>query len=124
MVDAGWLVAKVTCVVLEPDGFEVDGRGQVKDVRIASLQQVRDDHLRPETHTREGGGGSVMSVYVHLCVRACAGVCVSYVRYVPLRLIPSIKSTFFMGVSKVPVRLMALALFTRMSIPANHKRAL
>lgn len=47
----------------------------------------------------------------------------AYVRYVPLRLIPSIRSTFFMGVSRVPVRLMALALFTRMSIPANHKRA-
>lgn len=81
MVDAGWLVAKVTCVVLEPDGFEVDGRGQVKDVRIASLQQVRDDHLRPETHTREGGGGlSDECVCSFVC--ACMCVCVCVVRQV------------------------------------------
>jgi len=38
----------VTRVVLEPDGVEVEGRSQVQDVRIATLQQVRDDQLRPE----------------------------------------------------------------------------
>ncbi len=40
----------VTCVVLEPDGVEVERRRQVQDVRTATLQQVRDDQLRPETY--------------------------------------------------------------------------
>lgn len=43
------LVAMVTCVVFEPDGVEVEGRGQVKDVRVTALQQVGDDQLRPGT---------------------------------------------------------------------------
>ncbi len=37
-----------------------------------------------------------------------------------LRLTPSIRSTFFIGVSRVPVKLMALALLTNMSIPVNR----
>lgn len=41
----------VTCVVLEPDRVEVERRGQVQDVRTATLQQVRDDQLRPDRHT-------------------------------------------------------------------------
>lgn len=36
-------------MVFEPDRVEVEGRGQVKDVRIAALQQMRDDQLRPDT---------------------------------------------------------------------------
>lgn len=47
----GQLVAMVTCVILEPDGVEVERRWKVQDVRTATLQQVRDDHLRPETQT-------------------------------------------------------------------------
>lgn len=42
------------------------------------------------------------------------------VKYVPLRLMPSIRSTFFIEVSRVPVKLMALALLTNMSIPVNR----
>ncbi len=38
-------------------------------------------------------------------------------RKVPRALIPCIRSQLFIGVSSVPVRLMALALFTRMSMP-------
>ena len=38
-------------------------------------------------------------------------------RKVPRALIPCIRSHFFIGVSTVPERLMALALFTRMSMP-------
>lgn len=48
----GRLVAMVTCVVLEPDGVQVERRRQVQDVRTTTLQQVRDDQLRPETHRR------------------------------------------------------------------------
>lgn len=45
----GWqLVATVTCVVFEPDGVKVERRGQVEDVRVSALQQVRDDQLRPD----------------------------------------------------------------------------
>lgn len=40
----------VTCVVLEPDGVEVEWRRQVQDVRTATLQQVWDDQLRPDTY--------------------------------------------------------------------------
>jgi len=40
-------------------------------------------------------------------------------RYVPRVLIWCIRSKVFMGVSCVPVRLMALALFTTMSMPPN-----
>lgn len=60
----------------------------------------------------------LLSVRVCLCVNEC-----TYVRYVPLRLMPSIRSTFFMGVCRVPVRLMALALFTKISIPNIHTHA-
>lgn len=38
-----------TCVVFEPDRVEVERGGQVKDVRIVALQQMRDDQLRPNT---------------------------------------------------------------------------
>lgn len=41
----------VTCMVLEPDGVEVEGRRKVEDVRSSTLQQVRDNHLRPKTQT-------------------------------------------------------------------------
>lgn len=118
--EAGCSVAVVTCVVLEPDGVKIDRRRQVEDVGTATLQQVRNDHLRPDTHTYSLTESQIcVMCYVYVFVHEC----VSYVRYVPLRLIPSIRSTFFMGVSRVPVRLMALALFTRMSIPVGHKQA-
>lgn len=41
-----------TRVVLEPDRVEVEGRGEVQDVRTATLQQVRDDQLGPDGHKR------------------------------------------------------------------------
>lgn len=47
----GQIIAIVTSVVLEPDGVQVERRRQVQDVRILTLQQVRDDQLRPETQT-------------------------------------------------------------------------
>lgn len=47
----------------------------------------------------------------------------TYVRKVPLVLIWFIKSYFFMGVSKVPVREMAEALLMRMSMPPNSLTA-
>lgn len=47
----GGLVATVTCVILEPDGVEIERRRQVQDVRTAAFQQVRDHHLRPGTHS-------------------------------------------------------------------------
>lgn len=49
----GQIVAIVTGVVLEPDGVQVERRRQVQDVRIPTLQQVRDDQLRPETQTHQ-----------------------------------------------------------------------
>lgn len=101
-------------MVLEPDGVEVERRRQVQDVRTATLEQVWNDQLRPETRRRRyrrQDDTRPPDVFMRSA---------SYVRYVPLKLIPSIRSTFFIGVSRVPVRLMALALFTRMSIPVNR----
>lgn len=49
----GQIVAIVTGVVLEPDGVQVERWRQVQDVRIPTLQQVRDDQLRPETQTHQ-----------------------------------------------------------------------
>lgn len=46
----GQLVATVTCVVLEPDGVQVEWRRQVQDVRTSTLQQVRNHQLGPGTH--------------------------------------------------------------------------
>lgn len=43
----------VTCVVLEPDRVEIERRCQVENVRIVTLQQVRDDHPRSDTHTHK-----------------------------------------------------------------------
>lgn len=57
MMDGGWSVATVTRVVLEPDGVEVERRRQVQDVRTATLQQVRDDQLRPSTYRHAFGEG-------------------------------------------------------------------
>ena len=48
-----------------------------------------------------------------------ASIISSYHRYVPLPLTWFIKSYFFIDVSTVPVKLIALALFTKISIPPN-----
>ena len=50
-------------------------------------------------------------------------ITLKYQRYVPRPLIPIIRSYLFIGVCRVPVRLMALALFTRISIPPNLSTA-
>lgn len=50
-MDGSREVAMVTCVVLEPDRVEIERRCQVENMRIVTLQQVRDDHLRSDTHT-------------------------------------------------------------------------
>ena len=39
----------VTCMVLEPNGVEVERRRQVQDVRVRTLQQVRNAQLRAMT---------------------------------------------------------------------------
>lgn len=63
----GQMVAIVTGVVLEPDGVQVEGRRQVQDVRIPTLQQVRDDQLRPETHRRPSNTCYCPHVYLITC---------------------------------------------------------
>lgn len=55
-------------MVFEPDGVEVERGCQVKDVRIAALQQVRDDQLRPNTNIN-------MHLLTCVCVCVFAIVC-------------------------------------------------
>lgn len=65
----GWqLVTMDTCVVFEPDRVEVERGGQVKDVRIVTLQQMRDDQLRPNK-----------DINMHLLTQNMCG-CVYYCR--------------------------------------------
>lgn len=41
----------ITCMVLEPDGVQIEGGRQVQDVGAATLQQVREAQLGAGTGT-------------------------------------------------------------------------
>lgn len=61
----------VTCVVLEPDGVKIDRRRQVEDVGTVTLQQVRNDHLRPDTHTYSLTESQICVLHVCVCTNVC-----------------------------------------------------
>ena len=82
---------RVGDVVAEPFRVEVERRRQREDVRIASA------------------AADVLRCGRHACEQA----------NVPRTLTPNMRSKRFIGVAAVPVRLIALALLTRMSMPPN-----
>lgn len=105
----------LTCVVFEPDGIEVERWAEVKYVRVFALQKMWNTQFRPVMKTEYWLFKTSYAVISKLWISKRHAS--AHVRYVPLRLMPSIRSTFFIGVSRVPVKLMALALLTNMSIP-------